>query len=219
MPSTPPNARQGAPDPDTRHPLPHAPRVVFLKPHITRANIAVGDYSYYDSPDHPERFEDTNVLYHYEHVGDRLVIGKFCALADGATFIMNGANHRMDGPSSYPFPIFGGAWADHMNLLENLPSRGDTHIGNDVWIGYRSTILPGLTIGDGAIVAAHSVVTTDVPAYAIVGGNPAKVLKRRYCETDARRLQEIAWWDWPAERITANIAAIMAGDIDVLETR
>jgi len=205
-----------APNPDTPYPLSHTKRVVFLKPHITRPNISVGDFTYYDSPTDPEHFQDDNVLYHYEAQGDRLIIGKFCALAHGATFIMNGANHRMDGPSTYPFPIFGEAWGAHMDLLSDLPSRGDTNVGNDVWLGRDALVMPGVTIGDGAIVASRAVITTDVPPYAVVAGNPARVVQERFNGEDVQRLLKAAWWDWPVETINKHVRALMSGDVDTI---
>ncbi|WP_417458330.1 CatB-related O-acetyltransferase [Kordiimonas sp.] len=205
-----------APDANTRFPLAATNRVVFLKTVVTGPNIQVGDYSYYDDPDEPERFQERNVLYHYEANGDRLEIGRFCAFATGTTFIMNGANHRMDGPSTFPFPIFGESWGEHIGLLMGLPTRGDTIVGHDVWIGYKAMIMPGVKIGSGAIIAAGSVVTDDVPPYAIVGGNPARVIKMRFDETTIDRLLALEWWFWPVEDITANIPALMAGKVDDL---
>lgn len=205
-----------APSSESRFPLPNTKRVVFLKSIVSGDNISAGDYSYYDSPEKPEAFQETNVLYHYDFVGDRLDIGKFCALGTGTTFIMNGANHRMDGPSTFPFPIFGGAWAEHMPLLGNLPSQGDTKVGHDVWFGYKSLIMPGVTIGHGAIIASGSVVTKDVPPYAVVGGNPAQVIRYRFPEDVITRLLEISWWDWPMEKITENVSTLMAGDVKTL---
>lgn len=205
-----------APNSDVRFPLPNTDRVVFLKPILNGDNISAGDYSYYDDPDTPESFQKNNVLYHYDFVGDRLDIGKFCALGTGTKFIMNGANHRMDGPSTFPFPIFGGAWAEHMTLLGDLPSHGDTHIGNDVWFGYKSLIMPGVTIGHGAIVASGSVVTKDIPPYAVVGGSPAQIIRYRFETDKIEQLLELAWWDWPIEKITENINILMAGDVSKL---
>jgi virginiamycin A acetyltransferase len=130
---------------------------------------------------------------------------------------MNGANHRMDGPSTYPFPIMGGDWAEHFGLITGLPGRGDTVVGNDVWFGYGSTVMPGVRIGHGAIIASRAVVVDDVPDYAIVGGNPAKVIRRRFSDEDVERLLAVAWWDWPAELVTKHVPAIMSGGIDELE--
>src|SRR5882757_2252109 len=192
-----------APDSGVVRPMAGVERVVLLKPLITSALVEVGEFSYYDDPVDPEAFEAKNVLYHYGP--ERLVIGKYCALGEGTTFVMNGANHRMDGPSTFPFPIMGGAWANHVDLIAGLPGRGDTMVGNDVWFGYGATVMPGVTIGDGAIVAARSVVVEDVPAYGIVGGNPAKLIRKRFGEEEIARLSAVAWWDWPMEKVTANV--------------
>jgi virginiamycin A acetyltransferase len=204
------------PDPQTLYPLPGFPQVVFLKNVITRPTIEVGDYTYYDDPEGAERFEDRNVLYHFDFVGDRLVIGKFCAIARGATFIMNGANHAMDGVSTYPFSIFGNGWEEGTDA-DAGQSRGDTTMGHDVWIGTGAVIMPGVTIGNGAIIGAYSVVASDVPAYSIVAGNPARVVKTRFDEAAIAQLEEIAWWDWPVEKISRNLAAIRGKDIEALE--
>jgi len=205
------------PSPNQKYPLAATDRVVFLKEFVAGDNIEVGDFTYYDDPDAPEAFQEKNVLYHFDFVGDKLKIGKFCALASSTTFIMNGANHRLDGPSTFPFPIFGGAWADHADLLGGLPSKGDTLVGNDVWFGYQSTIMPGVTVGHGSIIASKSVVTKDVPPYAIVAGNPARVVGARFDEATTKLLLSIAWWDWPTDQVTENIRAIMAGDARTLE--
>ncbi|GAA0590923.1 CatB-related O-acetyltransferase [Kutzneria viridogrisea] len=196
------------------HPMPGQDRLVLLKPLITSELIEVGEYSYYDDPEHATEFETRNVLYHYGP--DKLRIGRFCALGAGTRFIMNGANHRMDGPSTFPFPIMGGSWAEHFDLITGLPGRGDTVVGNDVWFGNSVTVMPGVRIGNGAIVATGSVVVQDVPDYAIVGGNPAKVVRSRYPEAEVARLLELAWWDWPAEHITEHVRTIMSGTVDEL---
>ncbi len=203
------------PDPNDREPMKGFPQVGFLKNYITRENIIVGDYTYYDDPKGPERFEE-NVLYHFPVIGDRLVIGRFCAIARDATFIMNGANHKTSGFSTYPFQIFGNGWEKVMPTLGELPYKGDTEIGNDVWIGYDVTIMPGVKIGDGAVIASKAVVTKDVPAYAVAGGNPADVVKYRYDQATIETLLEIAWWDWPAEKITEHLDAIVGRDLDAL---
>jgi virginiamycin A acetyltransferase len=185
-------------------------RVCLIKNFIKSPNIIVGDYSYYDDPVDPEGFE-RNVLYSYG--SDRLIIGKFCAIATNVKFIMNGANHKLDGISTYPFPIFGNGWEKAMDKLMALPSRGDTIIGNDVWIGYEAVIMPGVKIGDGAIIAAKSVVVQDVPPYTIVGGNPAHPIKQRFSDPEVAQLLEIRWWDWHIEKITRHIDKIMERDI------
>ncbi|MFS0696201.1 CatB-related O-acetyltransferase [Streptomyces nitrosporeus] len=202
-------------DPTVLHPMTGQPRVVQLKPLVTSPLIEVGEYSYYDDPDDATAFETRNVLYHYGP--EKLVIGRFCALATGVRFLMNGANHRMDGPSTFPFPMLGGSWADHADLLASLPSRGDTVVGHDVWLGNGATVMPGVRIGNGAIVAAGAVVTRDVPDYCVVGGNPAAPIRMRYSDADVARLLAVAWWDWPAEHLTAHIRTVMSGSVDELE--
>ena len=191
------------------------PRVCFIRNTTKNPNIVVGDYTYYDDPEHSEDFE-RNVLYHYPFIGDKLIIGKFCALAEGVRFIMNGANHKLSGFSTYPFSIFGNGWEQVMPKPEELPYKGDTVVGNDVWIGYRALILPGVRIGDGAIVAAGAVVTRDVPPYTVVGGNPASPIRPRFPEETVRALLDIAWWNWDADKITRNLAAIVSADLDAL---
>ena len=201
------------PNPHKPYPMADQRRVCFLKNFIKSPLIIVGDYSYYDDPIDPENFEK-NVLYNYGP--DKLIIGKFCAIVTNVKFIMNGANHKLDGISTYPFPIFGQGWETAMNKLIGLPSRGDTVIGNDVWIGYESVIMPGVSIGDGAIIAAKSVVVSDVPAYTVFGGNPARKIKQRFSDFEIETLLNIRWWDWEIEKITRNIPIIMEGDIQAL---
>lgn len=203
--------------PDARSPYPVAghPRVAFLKNHITRPNIIVGDYTYYDDPEGVAAFE-RNVLYHFEFTGDRLVIGKFCAIATGTKFVMNGGHHNLAALSSYPFLIFGGAWAENMPAGYEFPMRGDTIIGNDVWLGYDSLIMPGVTIGDGAVVGARAVVTRDVAPYQVVAGNPARVVRSRFDEATIAALLEIRWWDWDIGKITRNLPAICGTDLQQL---
>jgi virginiamycin A acetyltransferase len=202
------------PDPNRPYPMADHRRVCFVKNFIKSPNIIIGDYTYYDDPVNPEDFEK-NVLYNYGD--DRLVIGKFCAIATNVKFIMNGANHKLDGISTYPFPIFGHGWEVAMNDLMNLPSRGDTIIGNDVWIGYDSLIMPGVKIGDGAIIAARSVVVKDIPAYTMAGGNPAQPIKQRFSDAEIEILLSVRWWDWEIEKITRNIDVIMNGDLEKLQ--
>ena len=204
---------QLGPNPNRPYPLADHRRVCFIKNFIKSANIIVGDYSYYDDPIDPENFE-RNVLYNYD--SDRLIIGKFCAIATNVKFIMNGANHKLDSISTYPFPIFGNGWEGEMEKLMNLPSRGDIVIGNDVWIGYEALIMPGVKIGDGAIIAARSVVVSDIPPYTVAGGNPAKVIKQRFSDTEISQLLATKWWDWEIDKITRNIDKIMDSDITSL---
>ncbi|WP_122397852.1 Vat family streptogramin A O-acetyltransferase [Pseudomonas quasicaspiana] len=204
------------PDPKNPHPMNGFPQVCFIKNTLNNPNIIVGDYTYYDDPEDSENFE-RNVLYHFPFIGDKLIIGKFCALARGTKFIMNGANHKISGISTYPFQIFGSGWEKVTPEPGDLPYKGNTVVGNDVWMGYDVLVMPGVTIGDGAIVSSRSVVVSDVPAYSIVGGNPAKVLKHRFPAEVSQRLLTIAWWDWPIEKITRNLQMIVSGDIEALE--
>ena len=205
---------QNGPDPNSPYPLAEHHRVCFLKSVIRASNIQVGDYSYYDDPDDPTQFEHNNVLYHYGP--EKLIIGKFCAIATGVHFIMNGANHKLDGISTYPFPILGQGWETEMPQMLNLPNRGDTVVGNDVWIGLESVIMPGVKIGDGAVIAAKSVVVKDVAPYTTVGGNPAQIMKQRFSDRAINQLLQIRWWDWPIDKITRNLPLIMTSDIDAL---
>ncbi|QUY44095.1 Vat family streptogramin A O-acetyltransferase [Acaryochloris marina] len=205
------------PDPNVAHPMAGFPQVCFIKNTVSNPNIMIGDYTYYDDPIDSENFE-RNVLYHFPFVGDKLIIGKFCALSRGIRFIMNGANHKMSGFSTYPFEIFGKDWQQFTPQGNEYPYKGDTVIGNDVWIGYETVIMPGITIGDGAIVAAQSVVTKDVSPYTIVGGNPAEVIRQRFSDTVIQALLEIAWWNWDMEKITANLEKIVGADITALRS-
>src|SRR4051794_9017802 len=185
-----------APDPNTLHPVTGHDRVVFLKPLVTSPAIEVGDYSYYDDFDDPLAFERDAVLYAYGP--ERLIIGRYCAIGSGVRVLMPGANHADLGPSTFPFGIFGEPWAERtMDLVMGAPSRGDTVVGDDVWLGYQALVLPGVTIGNGAVVAAASVVASDIPPYAVVAGNPARVVRERYGAADVQRLLAAAWWDWP----------------------
>jgi virginiamycin A acetyltransferase len=205
------------PDPSTRFPIKDYDKLVFLKNFIKASNIFVGDYTYFDDRRHgPENFEEYNVLYNYDSSKVKLVIGKFCAIAAEARFIMTG-DHKLDAISTYPFPIFGHGWESAFQLAD-LPVKGDIIIGNDVWLGYDSLIKNGVTIGNGAIVAARSVVVKDVPAYSIVAGNPAKVVKMRFDDKTIERLQAIAWWDWDIDKISRNLKLICHLDVDRLET-
>jgi virginiamycin A acetyltransferase len=198
------------PDPTVLRPRPDLERVVFLKPLVTSPRIQVGEYTYFDDPDDATGFETRNVLYAYGP--ERLVIGRYCAIAAGTRFIMAGADHLMTGVSTFPFTLFGDDWAERtLDLLTGMPSRGDTVVGNDVWFGYGATVMPGVHVGDGAVVAARAVVTADVPPYAIVGGNPARVIRRRFADADVDRLLRAAWWDWPVELVTEHARTIMAG--------
>lgn len=185
----------------------------FIKNVITAPNIIVGDYTYYDDPVDPTAFERNNVLFNWPEFGDRLIIGKFCAIASGVQFLMGPANHRLDSLSTYPFAVFGGAWAEAVPPhLAQLPHKGDTVLGNDVWLGRECRILPGVKIGDGAIVAAYSVVTRDVEPYTIVGGNPARLIRRRFDDELTQLLLALRWWDFPPEKLSAFLPTLCSND-------
>ena len=194
-------------------------QTIYLKNAITNPNIKVGDYTMYNDfvKDHRE-FEKNNVLYHYPVNRDRLNIGKFCSIACGAKFLFNSANHAMESLSTYPFPLFFEEWGlDRNDVADSWDNKGDIIIGNDVWIGYEAVILSGVTIGDGAIIGARAVVTRDVPPYTIVGGVPAKAIKKRFSEDTISSLLSLQWWDWSQEKIAENIAAIKGGRIEQLK--
>jgi virginiamycin A acetyltransferase len=203
------------PDPKNKHPMAGFPQVCFIQNTVTNPNIIVGEYTYYDDPVDSEGFE-RNVLYHFPFIGDKLIIGKFCAIARDVRFIMNGANHKMSGISTYPFQIFGNGWEKVMPKPGDLPYKGDTVVQNDVWIGYEALIMPGVRIGNGAIVSSRSVVVSDVPAYTIVGGNPARPIRQRFDPDTVARLEALAWWDWPIETVTRHLDVIVSGDVDAL---
>ena len=205
------------PDPDTVHPLPEHPRVVFLRPLAKgRSNVTVGRYAYYDDPEHAPAFFERNVLHNRDFLGDHLTIGAFTAIAVGARIVMNGANHDPQDFSTFPFDIFPG-WASFDAEHYRRLGRSDTVIGPDVRIAAQAWIMPGVTIGAGAIVATAAVVSRDVPPFAVVAGNPARVVRHRFEPNTARRLLEVAWWDWPAEKIGRNLDAIRGRDVGALE--
>jgi virginiamycin A acetyltransferase len=205
------------PKPGEKYPMKGFPQVIFLKNFINKPNIIVGDYTYYDDLEGSEDFENKNVLYHYPFMGDKLIIGKFCAIAQDVKFIMNGANHKISGLSTYPFSIFGNGWEKVIPKPGDLPYKGDTVVGNDVWIGYDATIMPGIKIGDGTIIASKSVVVKNVPPYAIVGGNPSRIIRMRFDKTIVKKLLDIKWWNWDIEKISAYLPLIVGNDIKKLQ--
>lgn len=192
---------------------------VYLKNVVTGPNIEIGDYTMYNDYVHdPRDFEKNNVLYHYPVNGDKLKIGKFCSIACGAKFLFTSANHTLRSLSTYPFPIFFEEWGlDAKNICEAWDNKGDIVIENDVWIGFEAVILSGVTIGDGAIIGTRAVVTKDVPPYTIVGGIPAKPIRKRFDDETISQLEALNWWDWNEETIRNNISAIQSGDIAALE--
>ena len=201
------------------YPRPGDSEIVYLKNVITCPNIEVGDYTMYnDFVRDPRDFEKNNVLYHYPINGDKLKIGKFCSIACGAKFLLNSGNHAMSSLSTYTFPIYFDEWGlDVKNIRSAWDNKGDIVIGNDVWIGFEAVILSGVTIGDGAIIGTRAVVTKDVPPYTIVGGVPARPIRKRFDDGIINRLEALRWWDWDEEKIRRALPAIQSGDIAALE--
>lgn len=192
---------------------------IYLKNAITNENITVGDYTMYnDFVNDPVQFEKNNVLYHYPINNDKLIIGKFCSIACGAKFLFNSANHTMKSLSSYPFPLFFDEWGlDMKDVTQSWDNKGDIVIGNDVWIGYEAVIMAGVKIGDGALIGTRAVVTKDVEPYTIVGGVPAKPIKKRFNDETINAMLEIKWWDWDKDKIRNNIEAIKSGNVENLK--
>ena len=205
------------PDKNEKFPIKNYDRLCFLKNIVKNPNIIVGDYTYYDDFESVENFEK-NVKYLFDFTGDKLIIGKFCMIASDVTFIMNGGNHLSDTISAFPFAVFGDDWSNAMEGKE-YPIKGDTIIGNDVWVGCGTTIMPGVTIGDGAIIATKSVVTRDVEPYTIVGGNPAKEIRKRFSEEEIKELLEIQWWNWSIEKITENVHNLTGNKIEEIKAK
>ena len=195
------------PDPDKLYPMAGLDSMINVKPSVQNPNIIVGDFTYFADKDFESR-----VTHHYEFLGDKLIIGKFCQIAAGVEFVMNGANHQMNAVSTFPFYIFAG-WEQEAPPLTELPLKGDTVIGNDVWIGQNSAILPGVHIGDGAIIGANSVVAADVAPYTIVAGDPARPVRRRFDDELIALLEEFRWWDKSVEEINALIPLLTCSDL------
>ena len=189
---------------------------VYLKSVVNNPNIIVVDYTMYnDFVNEPMDFERNNVLYQYPINQDKLIIGKFCSIACGAKFIFNSANHKLSSISTYPFPIFFEEWGLNVkDITAAWDNKGDIVIGNDVWIGYEAVILSGVSIGDGAVIGTHAVVTKDVPPYTIVGGVPAKPIRKRFQREIVDTLLKIKWWDWPKDRIAHYLTDIQSGNIE-----
>ena len=197
-----------APNPNTVHPIAGYDKEIYVKPTIKNPNIIVGDFTYIADSE----FE-SHVTHHYDFIGDKLIIGKFCQIAAGVEFVMNGANHQMNAVSTFPFYTLEG-WKMNPPAASDMPFKGDTVIGNDVWIGQNATILPGVHIGDGAIIGANSVVGSDVEPYTIVVGNPAEVIRYRFDEELTELLLEFKWWDKPTEEINELIPILTNCDLD-----
>lgn len=187
----------------------------YIKNVITAPNIFIGDYTYYDDPVDPTGFEKNNVLFNYPDFGDKLIIGKFCSIACGTQFIMGTANHRINSITTYPFNVFGGAWEENTPPhLSQLPYKGDTIIGNDVWIGRECVIMPGVKVGDGAMIATRSVVTKDIEPYGIVGGNPARFIKKRFDDELIELLLKIKWWDFEPQKLLDFLPLLCDSNLD-----
>lgn len=192
----------------------------FIKNVVTAPNIQIGDYTYYDDAVDPTGFERNNVLFNYPEFGDRLIIGKFCSIASGTKFIMGPANHRISSVTTYPFHVFGGLWSEQTpDHISQLPFKGDTIIGNDVWFGRECVVMPGIKIGDGAIVAAYSVVTRDVEPYSVVGGNPARFLKKRFGDELIELLLRLKWWDLEPAALAKLLPLLCDPDLDKAAVR
>lgn len=200
-----------SPDPNKLFPVPGINTVTYVKPAIKNPNIIVGDFTYFGDTD----FE-SHVTHHYNFNGDKLIIGKFCQIAAGVNFVMNGANHQMNAVSTFPFYIFEG-WNQEAPPLREMPLKGDTVIGNDVWIGQNSTILPGVHIGDGAIIGLNSVVGCDVPPYTIVAGNPAREIKKRFDDELIGIMLKLKWWDRSIEEIDSLIPILSCSDLQAVK--
>lgn len=206
------------PNPNSIYPNENIKQVCYIKNVIKNPNIQVGDYTYYDDLNGAEEFEK-HVTHHYDFLGDKLIIGRFCAIAHGIEFVMNGANHQMCSVTTYPFYIMGNGWEKTTPTLDDLPItvKGDTIIGNDVWIGQNVVVMPGIHIGNGAIIAANSVVTKNVPDYHIVGGNPAKIIRKRFDDNLIQYLLALKWWNWSAEKIFNNLEILCSSDIEKIK--
>ncbi len=200
------------------YPRQHDKQIVYLKNVIKNPKIIVGDYTIYnDFVNDPQDFEKNNVLYQYPVNGDKLIIGKFCSIACGAKFLFTSGNHSLKSLSNYTFPIFFDEWdLDSKNITSAWDNKGDTVIGNDVWIGYDAIIMSGVKIGDGAIIGTRAVVTKDIPPYTIVGGVPAKPIRKRFDDKTIEKLLSIKWWNWDKEKIKQNIQSIQSGNINDL---
>ena len=204
------------PNPNEIFPNPKIPSLCFIKNVVKNPNIIVGEYTYYDDINGAENFE-SHVTHHYDFIGDKLIIGKFCAIAKGIEFIMNGANHRINSITTYPFNIMGNGWEKSALSLSELKLKGDTIVGNDVWIGQNVTVLPAVHIGDGAIIGANSVVAKDIPPYSVAVGNPCEVKRKRFDEDLIEYLLQIKWWDWNTEKIFKNMEALCSGDLSKIK--
>lgn len=206
------------PDKNAAFPNPAIPSLCYIKNVVKNPRIIVGDYTYYDNVDGADKFEE-HVTHFYEFIGDKLIIGNFCAIAKGVNFIMNGANHRMDCATAYPFYIMSGDWGGMIApVKDELPLKGDTVIGNDVWIGQNVTVMPGVHIGDGAIIGINSTVASNIPPYCVAVGNPARVVRKRFDDETIELLERLRWWDKPIEEIDALLPVLTNPDLEEMKT-
>ena len=211
------SAPEALPDPNALFPNPAIPSLCYIKNAIKNPRIIVGDYTYYDDVNGADKFEE-HVTHFYDFIGDKLIIGKFCSIAKGIEFVMNGANHPMNGTTTYPFYIMGGRWRSALAPhTDELPLKGDTVVGNDVWIGQNVTVLPGVHIGNGAIIGANSVVASNIPSYSIAVGNPARVVKKRFDDEMINLLEIFKWWDKDIEEINELIPLLSDSDIETVK--
>ena len=186
----------------------------FVKNVVKAPNVQIGDYTYYDDSVAPTDFEKNNILFNYPEFGEKLIIGKFCQIASGTKFIMGPANHRLCSVTTYPFNVFGGAFTENTpDHVSQLPHKGDTVVGNDVWFGRESVIMPGVKIGDGAIIAAYSVVAKDVEPYTLVGGNPAHFIKKRFNDELTELLLKLKWWDFQGKKLAEILPLLCDPDL------
>lgn len=186
---------------------------IFLKNAISNPNIIVGDYTFYHDFEDPFNFEKRNAGYFPSYVPIKLIIGRYCSIAHGVLFLSSIANHHMDGFSTYPFPAL---WGKEAGYEYYYPDKGDTSIGNNVWMGCEAIVMPGVTVGDGAIIGTRALVTKDVEPFSIVGGNPAKLIRKRFDQEVIDKLLEIKWWNWPDEMVKKNASKIVGSDINEL---
>lgn len=205
------------PNPNDKFPNSNMPGLCYIKNAVKNPNIIVGDYSYYYDENGADDFEK-HVTHFYDFIGDKLIIGKFCSIASGIEFVMNGANHRMDAFSTYPFYIMGNGWGSAIApVKDELPIKGNTVVGNDVWIGQNVTVLPGIHIGDGAIIGLNSVVSKDIPPYTIAAGNPIKIIRKRFDDELIELLIKYKWWDKSIEEINELIPLLSSNNIDKIK--